>query len=109
MPQNEIELLIRVTEAQTEAAKENTRQLEKIAASLDYQSKMLVKINDHFSNGFKKDIVESIKTTHTGITTAEGNITSRLSSVVNNIRVQWVIIGTGLIPALIYVIKDVVH
>lgn len=109
MPPKDIELLIRVTEAQTEVVKENTRQLEKIAASLEHNSKTLDKINHHFTNGFKKDIVDSIGGTNNKIATAEGTITTNLSSVVTSIRIQWVIISLGLVPALIYVIKDVVH
>lgn len=98
----DIKLFIKVTEAQIEAVKENTRHLEKIASELESHSETLKKIDGHFTNGFKTDLVDQISTT-------EEKILEKVSSVANSFKVQWAIIGVGVVPIMYYFIKDVIR
>lgn len=103
---NAISALTLAIKVQVEATKENTKQLEEIKAILlrnkeidERQDQKLEKISNHFHNGFKQEIMEQIKE-------SEEKVVGSLSGLISNIKFQWVIMGSGIVPIIYFFIQN---
>jgi hypothetical protein len=102
-----IDAFIQAAERQTEAVRQNTVELQSIRYAieknlecLESQDKKLDKIEHHFSNGFKTSII-------TNMTQVEKGLGEKLGKLINGLKVQWVTMTLGFIPAMYYFVKQV--
>lgn len=102
-----IDAFIKAAEKQTEAVRQNTVELQSIRYALEKnleclqsQDKKLDKIEHHFSNGFKTSII-------TNMTQVEKGLGEKLGKLINGLKIQWVTMTLGFIPAMYYFVKQV--
>jgi len=82
-----------LAQAHIDALRENTHQLQGVRLEMAAQTHLM------------KDMVSKIGGADKRVAESESKITSKLSELITSIRVQWVIIGSGIIPVLYLVAK----
>lgn len=82
-----------LAQAHIDALRENTHQLQGLRLEMSTQTHLM------------KGMVDKIGVADKRVAESESKITSKLSELITSIRVQWVIIGTGIVPVLYLVAK----
>lgn len=82
-----------LAQAHIDALRENTHQLQNIRLEMAAQTPIL------------KDVLNKIAAADKRVAESEKSIVTKLGELITSIRVQWAIIGTGIVPVLYLVVK----